>query len=232
MIDTDGIHDPHLVPHWASAALVTIDVQVDFLSDSPFGVAGTTEILPNLRLLTGAFRAAGRPIVHVVRLYEPGGGNADRVRRTFLASGVEYVAPGTPGSQLAPGLAPESAPPLDHVRLLAGQVQELGRDEYVIFKPRWGAFYQTPLAALLSDLGVDTLAFAGCNLPNCPRASLIEASERDYRLVLATDAVSQASEQGLREVAGIGVQLMNTEQITAAVTAPEQAGHRRAGIRS
>ena len=56
----------------------------------------------------------------------------------------------------------------------------------------------------LAAHGVDTLVFAGCNLPNCPRASIIEAHERDYRVVLVTDAVSQATAQGLREIAGIG----------------------------
>jgi nicotinamidase-related amidase len=61
--------------------------------------------------------------------------------------------------------------------------------------------------------------FAGCNLPNCPRASMIEASERDYRVVLATDAISQASEQGFREVAGIGVVLTPTAEIVARLTA-------------
>ena len=32
-------------------------------------------------------------------------------------------------------------------------------------------------------LGVDTIVVAGCNLPNCPRATLFEASERDFRTV-------------------------------------------------
>jgi nicotinamidase-related amidase len=38
-------------------------------------------------------------------------------------------------------------------------------------KPRWGAFYETPPHALLHELGVDTVIVAGCNLPNCVRAT-------------------------------------------------------------
>jgi len=214
-------HDPHLVPHWASAALITIDMQRDFLSESPYGLAGTTEVIPAIRRLADAFRAAGRPIVHIVRLYEPGGGNADLPRRSLLASGVNIVAPGTPGRLLAPGLPPEGAPELDDALLLSGKPQELGPAEYAIYKPRWGAFFQTPLHELLGDLGVDTVVFAGCNFPNCPRASIVEASERDYRIVLVTDAVSQTTPQGLEEVRRIGVQLMSTDEVTAAVAAPE-----------
>jgi nicotinamidase-related amidase len=210
--------DPHLLPRWEKAALVTIDMQQDFLSSGRYGVAGTTEIVPALRRLAEAFRAAGRPVVHVVRLYERGGGNADLVRRTLLASGVDLAAPGSRGSQLAEGILPDGMPTLDAAALLAGQVQQLSPAEYVLFKPRWGAFYQTRLQDLLTELDVDTVVFGGCNFPNCPRASIVEASERDYRVVLATDAVSQASEQGLAEVSGIGVQLYPTDEIAAAVT--------------
>jgi nicotinamidase-related amidase len=73
-----GDHRPHLVPHWQTAALVIIDMQRDFLSESSHGVPGTTEVVPALRRLTDGFRVATRPIVHVVRLYQPGGGDADR----------------------------------------------------------------------------------------------------------------------------------------------------------
>ncbi|GAA2531007.1 cysteine hydrolase family protein [Winogradskya humida] len=205
--------DPHLIPHLDTAALVLIDVQHDFLSDSPYGIPGTTEVLPRLAQLSAAFRAAGKPIVHVIRLYEPDGSNADRVRRTLIAGGAHVVAPGTPGRDIPPELLPDTAPGLDDDALLRGDPQQLGPDEFVIYKPRWGAFYRTPLHELLTSHGIDTIVFAGCNLPNCPRASLIEASERDYRLVLATDATSRTSEQGLAEVTGIGTILMTTDAI-------------------
>ena len=202
--------DRHLAPHWETAALITIDMQRDFLSDAPFGLAGTTEILPNLGKLAEAFRATGRPIVHIVRLYPPGGQDVDRVRRTLVEGGAVFVRPGSPGRLLAPGLAPTDD--LDDEALLRGEPQRLGPAEYALYKPRWGAFYRTRLDDLLADHGVDTLVFAGCNLPNCPRASIIEAHERDYRVVLVTDAVSQASEQGFREIAGLGTVLCTTAE--------------------
>lgn len=202
--------DPHLEPHWDSAALITIDMQRDFLSDGAFGLAGTTEILPNLGKLTDAFRATEQTIVHVVRLYPADGQDVDRVRRTLIQSGAEFTRPGTPGRLLAPGLAPVDD--LDDATLLSGKPQRLGPGEYALYKPRWGAFYRTRLDELLAEHGVDTLVFAGCNLPNCPRASIIEAHERDYRVVLVTDAVSQASDQGFREIAGLGTVLCTTAE--------------------
>jgi nicotinamidase-related amidase len=200
--------DPYLALDAASSALVTIDMQRDFLSESPFGVPGTTEVLPRVAAAAEAFRAAGRPVVHVVRYYTPGGADADLVRRRLLESGAGIVAPGSPGAEPAPGLAPAGAPGLDAALLMAGEPQPLGPAEWAVYKPRWGAFYRTPLDALLRGLGVTSLVFAGCNLPNCPRASMIEASERDYRVGLVDDAISRWSEQGVTELAGIGVRLL------------------------
>ncbi len=207
--------DPHLAPHWDTSALVTIDVQRDFLSEGPFGIPGTTEVLPQLTDLAAAFRAAARPIVHIVRLYD--GDDVDRVRRTLIESGADFARPGTPGRLIAPGLAPDAD--LDDELLLAGHPQPLGPDEYAVWKPRWGAFYRTPLEDMLRRDGVDTVVFAGCNLPNCPRAGIIEAHERDFRVVLCTDAVSQAGDQGFREIAGIGTVLLPTADVIAAVSA-------------
>lgn len=209
--------DPHLAPHWDTAALVTIDMQRDYLSGRPHGVPGTTEILPNVSALAGAFRAARRAIVHMVRLYPRLGGDVDRVRRTLVERGADFVTPGTPGRLLAPGLAPDGAPDLDDDLLLDRKPQPLGPDEYALYKPRWGAFHRTPLADLLAGHGVDTLVFAGCNLPNCTRASVVAAHERDFRVVLVTDAVSQARKQGLREVAGLGTILMGTRDTVQSI---------------
>jgi nicotinamidase-related amidase len=207
--------DPHLAPHWDSAALITIDMQRDFLSDGPFALAGTTEVLPHLGRLTAAFRADGRPIVHIVRLYPADGHDVDRVRRSMVQGGADFVRPGSPGRLLARGLAPADVE-LDDDALLRGEPQELGPSEWALYKPRWGAFYRTRLDEMLRERGVDTIVFAGCNLPNCPRASMIEAHERDYRVVLITDAVSQGSDQGFRELAGLGTVLCTTAEAVSA----------------
>jgi len=84
-------------------------------------------------------------------------------------------------------------------------------------KPRWGAFYKTPLENHLRELRVSTLVFAGCNFPNGPRTSIDEASERDFRIVLVEDAVSGLYGRGKEEMRRIGVRLMRTEAVEAAV---------------
>ena len=131
---------------------------------------------------------------------------------------MSLAAPGTRGSQLSPAVLGERMTELDSAALLAGDPQYLGGSqvEAVLFKPRWGAFHRTGLERLLRDWGVGTVVVAGCNLPNCPRATLYEASMRDLRTVLVTDAVSRASDERIADLAGIGVQLATTEQVVAA----------------
>jgi nicotinamidase-related amidase len=72
--------------------------------------------------------------------------------------------------------------------------------EWIIYKPRWGAFYNTKLERHLQNLDVNTVAVCGCNFPNCPRITIYEASERDYRIVLATDATSALYDRALLEL--------------------------------
>jgi nicotinamidase-related amidase len=166
--------------------------------------------------LADAFRRAGRPIVHVVRLYRADGSNVDLCRRELVEGGARILAPGDEGAELAPGLAPEGAPGLDAETLLAGGLQPLGPGEWAMYKPRWGAFYETPLEDHLRGLGVDTLAVCGANFPNCPRTSVYEASERDFRVVVAPDAVSGIYDRGRAELEGIGVALMDASPLAEA----------------
>ncbi len=210
--------DPHIVPHFTRSALLVIDTQADFADGGASPIAGTTAMLPRLTDLVDTFRAVGRPIVHVVRLYQ--GEDIDRVRRSLIASGSELVAPGSPGSQLVEALRTEKQVDLEPDHLLAGGVQQLGPNEVALWKPRWSAFFRTPLDEHLRDLDVDTVVIAGCNFPNCPRATAVDASERDFRTVLAFDALSGVRAGHLDEMQNIGVIPLLTADIRREISTP------------
>jgi nicotinamidase-related amidase len=91
------------------------------------------------------------------------------------------------------------------VRLLDGDTQRLGPEEVAIWKPRWSAFFRTGLDENLRQSSVNTVVFAGCNFPNCPRASIYDASARDYKVLIASDAISQLREFHLQEAELLGV---------------------------
>jgi nicotinamidase-related amidase len=199
----------YLSPDLARSALVLIDVQNDFVSGAA-RVDGTAELVDTMARLARAFRAAHRPIVHIVRLYVPGGSDVDLPRRAAVESGRQIAAPHTGGAAIPAALL---AHPLDYESLLAGGTQHVAANEVVMFKPRWSAFYRTALDTHLRDLGVNTVVVAGCNLPNCPRATLFDASERDYRAALVTDATSQVTGERLDDLRLIGVELLSSTDI-------------------
>ncbi len=208
-------NDRYTRPLAGSAALVLIDVQRDFLDipgvDAPMPVVGTRGAIPAMAKLAKAFRERGLPIVHVVRLYRPDGSNVDLVRRQSIEQGARIVVPGSAGSQIAAELVPNVVE-LDHELLLAGGFQPVGTAEHVMYKPRWGAFYDTDLERHLRESSSSTLVFAGCNFPNCPRTSIYEASERDFRIVLVSDAISGLYDRGREECRAIGVDVLGLSE--------------------
>lgn len=210
-------------PHWDTAALLVIDLQRDFLDDGVAPIPGTTAVVPAVAALATAFSAVHRPIAHIVRLYEPGGLDVDLPRRGAIEAGARIAAPGSAGAEIAAGVAPP-ATRLDPAALLDGGLQSVGEREVVIFKPRWSAFHRTGLADWLAQQDCDTVVVAGCNLPNCPRATLFDASERDLRAVLVTDAVSQTSPERLADLAAIGVALLTVAEVTRALAGTHPPG--------
>ena len=207
----------YTTPDFRSSALVTIDTQRDVLDGAPLEIAGTSAALPAMRRLTEAFRRSGRPIVHIVRIYQPDGSNVDICRRGAVEGGARILATGSAGAEIAAELLPDPGSRLDAERLLSGRAQPLGADEVAIYKPRWGAYFETPLEAHLRERGVSTVVFCGCNFPNCPRTSIYEASERDFRVALASDAISGLYERGEQELRAIGVAIMPSPEIVDAL---------------
>jgi Isochorismatase family len=116
-------------------------------------------------------------------------------------------------SSLAETLLPDGAILLESDVLLAGDLQAVGPSEWIMYNPRWGAFFGTRLEEHPRSVHVSTVLLAGCNFPNCPRTSIFEASERDFRVVAIEDAISGLYEKGRFELEGIGVSVLLAERL-------------------
>lgn len=206
--------DKYTKPNFNTSALITIDTQNDCtLVGAPAYFSGTLEAIPQMVQLLDSYRNKGRLIIHAIRLYSNDGANADLCRKQIIENGKEILSPNSHGAELVQEIKPNETISLSPNILLSGKLQKIGNNEFVMYKPRWGAFYKTPLEVALKRNGIDTLVFSGCNFPNCPRASIYEASERDYRIVLAKDAISQLYSKGEEEMDNIGVNLLTTKEI-------------------
>ena len=215
--------DPLTAPNWRRCALLTIDVQNDFTNeDGAAPVVGTRETLPAIAHVLAHFRKLRLPVIHVVRLYAADGSDAEIGRRTFVRTCGPVVAPGTLGAEIVDALKPQATVRLDAANLRDGERQQIGPAEWIMYKSRWGAFYRTRLEQWLQESNSDTVVVCGCNFPNCPRATLTEASERDYRTVAVSDATSKADALGLAEVAAMGTTILSTAELCKQFTRAER----------
>lgn len=83
---------------------------------------------------------------------------------------IKMTIEGTRGAQIHPDLHREVTDP-------------------VILKKRYSAFFQTGLDDLLGKLKPDAIILAGLNTHACIRMAAIDAYQRDYRVIVATDCI-------------------------------------------
>ena len=160
-------------------ALLIIDMQNGFLQpQSPLCIRGALATVPACARVISAGRAAGVPVIFVNRRYRADGSDVELTRRQVWARGGKPLTPGSTGP-----LSVENPP-------------EFGRasGDYEIIKPRYSAFFQTPLDLLLRRLGVDTVVLTGTTTPNCIRTTCYDAISLDYRVVVVEDCCSSNTE--------------------------------------
>ena len=88
-------------------------------------------------------------------------------------------------------------------------------------KKRYNAFYATDLEFLLRRLGVNTVILTGINTTTCVLCTAFEATNRDFRVVIASDAVDSMDGEEMHRFAlrlmeaSVGWPLSNQEILTA-----------------
>jgi nicotinamidase-related amidase len=206
-----------------ATALLVIDMQRDFLDPQGYiarsgvDVTPLRGIIPQVRRLLAAARAAGITVVHTREGH-----------RTDLADLNEAKRRRTAGVGAAIG----SAGPLGRllVRGEAGHdiIPELAPHpgETVIDKPGFGAFYATDLDSILRIAEVSTLVIAGVTTDICVHSTLREAVDRGFECTTVSDAcaagdasIHAAMLACISGEGGILGRVASTDQVIAAWTA-------------
>ena len=175
-------YDYEFVP--ASAALMVIDMQRDFIEPGGFGetlgnnVKLLAAIVPTVKRLLHICRKAGITVIHTREAHRPDLSDLPPAKRKrgnpqlrigdASAMGRILIA-GEPGNDIVSGCAP-----------LPGEI--------VIDKPGKGAFYATPLGEILRLRGTTHLLFAGVTTEVCVQTTMREANDRGYESLLIEDA--------------------------------------------
>jgi maleamate amidohydrolase len=150
-------------------ALVIVDVVRAYVDpDSPLyaGTSAEDALRANVRLRAAA-DAAGIPVIMTGVEYHPGGRDGGIFFRKVPA--LKAFERGNPMGQFLPELSP--------------------RDQDVVITKQYpSAFFGTPLASMLTALGVDTVMITGYSTSGCVRASALDAMQYGFIPFVISDA--------------------------------------------
>ena len=202
-------------------ALLMIDMQNGFIEPtSALCVAGAAATVDACARVLKAARSQGMQVFHVRRRYAADGSDVEPVRyRAWAAGGRPLCAQGDCPSTLD---CPDVLTPAD--------------GERVLVKPRFSAFFDTPLAGLLQREGIGTVVLAGTTTPNCIRATCYDALSLNLNVVVVADATSSRTPEvqaaNIADMAHIGAAIISVDELCqqGLSAVPDTAGHWRAAI--
>jgi nicotinamidase-related amidase len=182
-------------------ALIVVDMLNDFLQ--AWAPASKQRLVQSINSLIGMMRRRRLPVIWVRQEFQPD------LHDTFpemRAKGIRVTIQGTPGSQIDAGLMVEAS-------------------DTVIIKKRYSAFFGTTLDEVLADIEADGLILAGINSHACIRATAIDAYQRDWQVIVASDCVDSYDREhhdiSLRYMNGKIAAVMSNEAIQAVLAAPK-----------
>lgn len=135
--------------------LLIIDIQRDYFPGGRYPLVGPDAAADAASRLLASFRAAGEPVIHVQHVWD--------------TPDAAFFAPGTPGVEIDPRVAPEG-------------------DEPLVVKAHPNSFLETGLGDLLAAAAPSELVVAGMMSSMCVDATVRAASDLGYEVTVAHDA--------------------------------------------
>jgi nicotinamidase-related amidase len=154
------------------AALLVIDMLNDFFRQHAHLAAQRARLVASVNALAAAFRERGQPVFWVRQEFAPDLHDAFLEMRKRK---LRVTIAGTEGCELLPELDRRPA------------------DETIV-KKRYSAFFGTELEATLERIRPEVLVVAGINTHACVRATVIDAYQRDYEVVVAAEGIASYDE--------------------------------------
>ena len=157
-------------------ALLVIDMQDEFVKPhwTPFWVPAATRTVKRIRRLIDYCRENDIPVIFTA------------FAKTHLFLDRPKMGASMPNRYR--GKVPE-----DPSYFRDGRIwHELSpiKDEVVILKPSYGAFYDTPLESILKNLGRDTVIICGTLTNFCCGTTARQAYERGFKVVVGSDVTA------------------------------------------
>jgi biuret amidohydrolase len=200
-------------------AVIAVDMHRGHLDPSvatlPLAAERCGPVIAQAAKLFDELRAIGVRIIHVVTEYRESG---------EIAANPFWKAIHDDPSKARMGILRHNLAGSHGTEIIAPLYTE--GDLVVRGKKRYSAFYATDLEFLLRRLGIDTVILGGINTTTCVLCSAFEATNRDLRVVIASDAVDSMDGEEMHRFAlrlmeaSIGWPLTNQQIIEAFKSCP------------
>ncbi len=159
-------------------ALITIDFQNLFVEGYDIAAPTALEAIELTNRLAAACRAADIAVIHIAHQLRPDHSNM--------------------------GVLADVVPTIRSERLLSGGEQsvdfhpalEIQETDWVVIKPRIGAFTGSDLELILRARGIDTLIFAGVATGVCVDTTARQAALLDFKTIMLTDGTATSGMEG------------------------------------
>ena len=152
--------------------LLIIDMLNDFFRQHARLAEQRARLVASINTLAEAFRHHGQPVLWVRQEFAPDLHDAFLEMRK---QNLRVTIAGTDGCELLPELDHRPA-------------------DTTIVKKRYSAFFGTDLEATLRRGRPEALVVAGINTHACVRTTVIDAYQRDYEVVVATECIASYDE--------------------------------------
>jgi maleamate amidohydrolase len=196
--------------------LIVIDVVMSFLGPRPGSADAPSamgcgdmgwDTLPRIVELVDRYRAAAVPVMFT---------KGDLQDKIFCGGSVKRTSGAGAARSAHDTSFPEELVPRE--------------DEYVLSKPKASAFFGTPLSSYLIRNRIDTVVLAGTTTSGCVRATAVDASSHNLKVVVAHDACFDRSAfahaANLFDVQMKYGDVVSAAEAVALVASPQPAGSR------
>lgn len=168
--------DYTLVPE--RTALINVDMQNAFVEGTPLSAPGGVALLAPVNRLAAACRQAGIRVIHTLHVTRADGSNLGTMGELIEPVRAGYIREGSETARLHPGV-------------------EVGPDDLMLYKPRYGSFTGTDLDLILRGNGIDSIIITGICTNICCETTAREAGMRDYHVFFTSDGTETFPAGGL-----------------------------------
>ena len=153
-------------------ALLIVDMLNDFFRQHTPLAERRAQLVAAINTLASSFRKHDQPIIWVRQEFAPDLHDAFLDMRKH---NLKVTIAGTDGCEILPELDRQ---PIDKT----------------IVKKRYSAFFGTDLELMLQQIRPELLVVTGINTHACVRTTVIDAYQRDYEVLVATDCIASYDE--------------------------------------